>query len=150
MPTTANGFTYPAATATPDVPRDIQQLTTDLESKFGSVLAAPTSYTPTLTNVTGGTVLGRHWRIGKIGFIDIEITAGTATAVAAITASLPAGWTADATVGSAIAALRNTTTVSARVLPGGTVVNVTQADGTGFPASPALTSLRITGMVFLA
>lgn len=143
MPTTTNGFTYPAATATPDVPRDIQQLTTDLETKFAALLA-PTSYTPTLTNVSGGTVTGKWHQVGKKLTLHVDISAGTVTALGAITVSLPAGKTADTVIGSAGCGVRNATPLSVRIAASATALTIVQNDGTSLPAATSLVPTRIT------
>lgn len=149
MPTTSNGLTYPAATATPDVPRDIQQLATDLETKLGSLMAAPTTYAPTLTNVTTGTVTGRWWQVGKLLFLAIDITAGTVTALGAVTVTLPAGKISDTVLGSALSANRNGTVMSARVAAAATAITLVNADATSPAAATALAPTRITGMVLV-
>lgn len=149
MPTTTNGFTYPAATATPDVPRDIQQLATDIESKLGPATAAPATWTPTLTNVTGGTVTGRWVQIGKFLFIAIDLSAGTVTAAGAVTLTLPAGKTADTTLGSALSAVRNATPVSARIAATATAITLVDNAGASFAAGLSLVPTRITGMVLV-
>lgn len=49
------------------------------------------TYTPTLTNVTGGTVSAEYVRVRDKVWVEGNITAGTATAAGVITVSLPSG-----------------------------------------------------------
>ena len=76
-------------------------MTADAASTIGGVsgtsLAADrtawTAYTPTLTNITGGTVVGAYKLIGKTLYLRVHVTAGTYTANTVATYSLPAGLT---------------------------------------------------------
>lgn len=91
MPTTTNGLTYPAATATPDVPRDIQQLAVDVEAKVA--LGAMAAYVPTLSGWTigNGVMTGASMKQGRRRFGWAKLTFGTTTvaAAAAPKATLP-------------------------------------------------------------
>ena len=59
---------------------------------FGA-FGASTTYTPTTTNVTTPTATGRYIRYGRMGWFNVAISAGTATAANVITLTLPSGWT---------------------------------------------------------
>jgi hypothetical protein len=150
MPTTTNGLTYPAATATPNGPSAIQQLATDIETKLLSAPSSPTSFTPTLTNVSGGTLSAKHVKVGKEGRVYLEFSAGTVTATGVVTITLPSGWTADTNIGSALSAIRSTAPVSARVAGASTTILLVDGSGNSLTAGTSLVSLRITGSVLLA
>lgn len=92
------------------------------------------TYTPTLANVTGGTVAGAYQQFGKTMFLNLNITAGTATGAGPITISLPGSATALRLCN--VTALLNvggatTSTVSARITAGGAVVSVYETTAGG-------------------
>lgn len=90
MPTTTNlNITYPASS---DYVTNGAVAMGTIATGFDAFFGASTGYTPTTTNITGATVTGQYRRIGKIGQIWIQVTAGTATATGPITLSLPVGW----------------------------------------------------------
>lgn len=78
MPTTTRGFRYPASTDSPDVPRDIQNLATDVDTQFitGTVASRPAA----------GKVGRRHYDPAT-GILSLDI----GTAWVTTTPSAPAG-----------------------------------------------------------
>jgi hypothetical protein len=86
MPTTSKGFRYPLSSASPNVPADMQNLASDVDTFFG-VWA---DYTPT-TGFTNTTVTSAKWRRigGKTIQVEFLLTlSGTPTGTFAL--SLPA------------------------------------------------------------
>lgn len=90
MATTTNGFRYPVATDTPDVPRDVGNLAADVESKLGqnvvgATSGAWTSYAPAWTAATtnpvigNGSIVGAWKKIGRTVFWRVTITMGSTT-----------------------------------------------------------------------
>lgn len=71
MPATANGFRYPAATDTPDVPRDVGYLAADVESKLGTLAAGWTAYIPAIFDGTATTIAGQYKQVGKTVHVAI-------------------------------------------------------------------------------
>ena len=148
MPSTTNlGIVTP--TSNDYVTNGATAMTTmadDIDAFFG----APTTYTPTTTNVSGGTVTGRFTRMGKLGIISIGISAGTATASGVITVSLPSGWTTIA-VGQPLQGTSTAYAVfGAYAGSSGTTITITKdAAGTNWSAGNSLTAVRIMGRLFL-
>lgn len=102
------------------------------------------TYEPVLTNVTAGTADGSYMRIGNKGELHLEISAGTATAGAAVTFTLPPGWTC-ARVMPAPFLLQvggvSTTLTGGRVLAGGTTVTMyASTAGADFVAAASVVS----------
>lgn len=109
-----------------------------------AILSAGSSWTPTLTNVTGGTVSCSYQRWGKMVHVSIEFTAGTATAAGTVGLTMPGGSSALRTQG--LLAMNAGTLRSARV----TTTNITLAadtSGANFGAGASLVSTRINGWV---
>lgn len=82
--TTNRSYPYPASTAAPDVPADIQALATAVDTDVNAVFGAWTAYTPTWnasTNPTlgNGTIVGRYRRTGKTLDFAFELTIGSTT-----------------------------------------------------------------------
>lgn len=124
----------------------MQTLANGIDAYFGSLAL----YTPTLGNVTGGTVAGRYVRMGKLGFVLMSITAGTATANGVITISLPSGWTAASTSAQPIHASYSGVTY-AYVNGPVSVVSITKtATGTAFTAGDSVANTRVNGWFWLA
>lgn len=125
MPSTTNlSISYPAATAL--VSQGYQQIAdvaTGIDAYFGSW----TSYTPTGTNISSGAYTAAYKKVGKIGFVRINITGGTATAAGSVSVSLPSGWTPAAN-GGATAYSTTLGTLTAAIGTGGLV---TIYNGTG-------------------
>lgn len=91
MPTSTNlGLVTPAST---DFVMNGATNMTTLANGVDAFFGAPTVYTPTYTNVTTGAADARYRKIGRLGFVTIDMTGGTATAAGTISISLPAGWT---------------------------------------------------------
>lgn len=84
MPTTTNGLQYPAPSAAPNVPADIQALATTVDTAYGTV----TDYVPTLgwTNTTA--TVAKYQKIGKIVWVEFLLTL-TGTPVGTFSLSLP-------------------------------------------------------------
>jgi hypothetical protein len=149
MPNTTNlNITYPsssdfvAAGATA-----MGTIATGIDAFFGAF----TTYTPTLGNVSGGATSGRFVKIGKIGFFRATITAGTATATAAITISLPTGWSAQTAMNQIVDGANINSTYAVVLTGSPTVVTVYKdADATLFTATNSVASVRIQGWVELA
>lgn len=148
MPTTTNlGLTYPASTGyVTNGASDMGTLASGIDAFFG----AATTYSPTFTNVSGGTTSSRFTRMGKIGIFSVGFSAGTATALGSITVSLPSGWT---TVGviQVVPARNGNALCSAAVAASGTTVTVyADAAGASFAAAASLTGIRLNGWLMLA
>ncbi len=87
MPTTANkAFRYPVSTDTPDVPRDIGYLASDVDAAMVAYEAAWTAYTPnwsisagTAPSVGNGTLAGRWKQIGKLVVFHLRVVVGSTT-----------------------------------------------------------------------
>lgn len=91
MPTTTNlSITYPASSDyVTNGATAMGTIATGIDAFFGAL----TTYTPTTGNITGATATGYYVRLGKLGFVRIRVSAGTATAASYCTVSLPSGWT---------------------------------------------------------
>lgn len=145
MGTTTNlSITYPAPTdLVANGATDMQTIAEDIDDYFG----AWTSYTPTGTNITGGTYSAAYRRMGKIGMVRVNITAGTATAAGSVAVSLPSGWTPTANGG---ACAMNATSGLFTVLINASTSVLTVYNGTGvanFAAAASLTNTRIGPIV---
>lgn len=111
---------------------------------------APIGYTPTLTNVTGGTTAGQYQQTGKALTLAQQITVGTATAGAAITLSLPAGLTSAPYIQVVDAIGPVLTTVTAIVNASDTKVTVYKtAAGGNWVGADSLVNVRVNGVIFL-
>lgn len=142
MPNTTNlSIPYPNATDLVSLGYDqIADVATGIDGFFG----AWTSYTPTGTNISGGSYAAAYKKIGKIGFVRINITAGTATAAGSVAVTLPSGWTPAAN-GGATAYAPSAGTWTAAIGIGGTV---TIFNGTG-TANFALGATVVCRMQFV-
>lgn len=91
MPTSTNlGLVTPGSTSfVTNGASDMTTLANGIDAYWG----APTVYTPTYTNVTTGAADARYRKVGRVGFVTIQLSNGTATAAGTIDISLPAGWT---------------------------------------------------------
>lgn len=151
MPTTTNlGLTYPASSGyVTNGASDMGTLASNIDAFFG----APTTYTPTLTNVTSGTASGRYVRMGKLGLVSIGISAGTATAAGTISATLPSGWTTVAVI-QIVPAVQSTTTavvISVTAAASATTVVIrADAAGANFGLGASVVGVRLNGWLFLA
>lgn len=148
MPTSTNlGLVTPAST---DYVTAGATAMTTLANGIDGFFGAPTSYTPTLTNVSTGTVAGRFVKIGKLGLVSIGFSAGTATAAGTVTATLPAGWTTVA-ISQVIPARNGVAVSSAQAAASGTTVTIyADAAGNNFAGGASLTGIRLNGWVMLA
>lgn len=147
MPTTTNlSLTYPASTGyVTNGASDMGTLATDIDNLYGAL----TTYTPTLTNVTGGAATGRYRRLGKIGILHVQMTAGTATAAGPITISQPSGWTI-LTLG--VQALNATNGATGLVNAGSTGTTITVYASTAqanFALGASVAGIRVTGWLVL-
>jgi hypothetical protein len=135
---TSNDFVTNGATA-------MTTMADDIDAYFG----APTTYTPTTTNITGGTVTGRFTRMGKLGIISIGISAGTATAAGTVSCSLPSGWTT-AGVSQVLPAFNGTALISVNAAASSSTVTI-RADATGnnWTLGASVVGVRINGWLFL-
>lgn len=99
MGTTTNlGITFPESSGyVTNGATAMQTIANDVDDYFG----AWTAYTPTGTNISGGTYDAAYQKIGKLGFLRINITAGTATAAGSIAVTLPTGWSSTSNSGFA-------------------------------------------------
>lgn len=90
MPTTTDGFRFPAATDTPDAPRDIGNLAADVQSKLGvavpgAAAGAWQSYAVAWTAATtnpalgNGTLAGAWCKIGRTVFWRVQLVMGSTT-----------------------------------------------------------------------
>lgn len=84
MPTTSNmALRYPAASAAPNVPQDIQNLAADVDALGG----AWTAYSPiwsasgTQPVPNNGALTGNHRLIGKLAHVRITLTIGSTTTI---------------------------------------------------------------------
>lgn len=149
MPTTTNlGVTYPSSTDyVANGATAMGTIATGIDAFFGAF----TTYSPTLTNVTGGASTGRFVKIGKIGFFRATVTAGTATANGAITISLPSGWSIEASFNQIVDGANVNSCYAAIATGTPTVVSVFKdSDATVFSAGNSVASVRIQGWVELA
>lgn len=112
--------------------------------------AAWTSFTPTLTNVTGASGVGGAYKLmGKTLFFRMSVTGGTVTSGAsAVTLSLPASL-AGAGAAQPVTAI-NGAVIRASVGSGATVVSIADSAGANLATSTSLANLRITGMIEVA
>lgn len=91
MPTTTNGFPYPAGSDPHDVPYWMQQLAQAVDDATVGTAAfatAWTAFTPTIVGTASPTVDARYKQIGKTVFFRAEIVL-TAAVTAAMTFTLP-------------------------------------------------------------
>lgn len=125
MPNTTNlAIPYPNATDLVSLGYDqIADVATGIDAYFGSW----TSYTPTGTNISTGVYTAAYKKVGKIGFVRINITSGTATAAGSVSVTLPSGWTPAANGG----ATAYSTTLGTLTVGIGTGGLVTIFNGTG-------------------
>lgn len=147
MPTSANlSLVTPAST---DLVTNGATAMTTLANGIDAYYGAPLTYTPTLTNVSTGTAAGRYVRIGKLGFISVGFSAGTATAAGTIAVSLPAGWTT-VTVIQAVPAVNGSAVCTATAAASGTTVVIrADAAGSNFTLGAAVTGVRLNGWLWL-
>lgn len=147
MPTTTNlALTYPASTDfVVNGATAMGTIAIGIDNYFG----AATTYTPTLGNVTGGTVTGRFYKLGKLGFVHVQFTAGTATAAANVTATLPAGWSTLALGVQTLGATSGGALIFASAAAG-TITITSSAAGAAWTLGASVAGIRVTGWVMLA
>jgi hypothetical protein len=99
MPNTTNlSIPYPSASALVSLGYDqIADVATGIDDFYG----AWTGYTPTPGNISTGAFDCAYVRMGKIGFVRLNITNGTATGAGPVTLTLPTGWAPAANGGGA-------------------------------------------------
>lgn len=148
MPTSTNlSLVTPAST---DYVTNGATAMTTLANGIDAYYGNPLTYTPTFGNVTTGAGTGRYVRIGKLGFLSLGITAGTATAAGAITLTLPTGWTT-APVIQVMPCRNGNPLAAASVAASGTVVTVyTDAAANNFTLGASVTGIRLNGWLWLA
>lgn len=109
-----------------------------------ALVSATSSYTPTLGNVTTGTVTGNYTQLGKMVYLSLEITAGTVTSGAsAVTLTMPGGLTAARTQG--FTAMNAGLLRGARVTSG--TITLTDSAGANIAGATSLANTRINGWV---
>lgn len=147
MPTSTNlGLVTPAST---DYVTSGATAMTTLANGIDAYFGAATTYTPTLTNVTGGTVSGRFYKIGKLGFVHVFFSAGTATAAGNVTATLPAGWTTLAVGAQTLGATSGGGAIFASA--SATTITITSSPaGATWTLGASVAGIRVTGWVMLA
>lgn len=148
MPTSTNlSLVTPAST---DYVTNGATAMTTLANGIDAYYGAPLTYTPTLTNVTGGTTAGRYVRIGKLGFFSVGFSAGTATAAGTVTATLPSGWTTVAVI-QAVPAVNSAAVISVTAAASSTTVTIrADAAGNNWTLGASLTGVRLNGWLWLA
>lgn len=84
MPVTGNlSLRYPAASAAPNVPQDVQNLAADVDAIGGAWI----SYSPIWSSSgtqpvqNNGTLTGNYRQIGKIAFVRVVLTIGSTTTI---------------------------------------------------------------------
>jgi len=140
MPTTTNlGITYPSSSGfVTNGATDMGTIATTIDAFYG----AWTSYTPTLTNTTGGVVTGHYRKIGRLLYVRGHISAGTATIGGGLTASLPSTYT---TIDrqQPVPCSYNTAAVSAYASASATVINIRKdAAGTAWTGGNSYVGLN--------
>lgn len=121
----------------------MQTMADDIDGYWGAL----TAYTPTTTNVTGATTSGFYVRMGKLGFVFAQISAGTATANGSVSLSLPSGWTS--TRVSPLDGQRGTVTTTAFATAGTTITCHKDSDGTNFTLGDTVSTYRVVGWLEL-
>lgn len=113
-----------------------------------------TTYTPTTSNVTGGTPTGTYTIIDKVLHLAVNMVAGTATGAGSITIGLPAGLSAAASPSLQVAVGQIGATpalASARIAGGGTTVSCfADVAGNNWGAGAALSTYRLFATIQLA
>lgn len=107
-----------------------------------AILSAGSSWTPTLGNVTGGTVSCSYQRWGKMVYVSIEFTAGTVTAAGVVTLTTPGSSSAVRPQG--LVAMNGAVLRSGRVVTTSITVAADSA-GANFGAGASLVNTRING-----
>lgn len=107
-----------------------------------ALASAGTAWTPTLGNVTTGTVTATYTQVGKLVYVSVEFTAGTATAAAVVTLSTPASLSSVRTQG--LIAMNAGALRSARVTTT-TITLCADTAGANFGAGASLVNTRING-----
>lgn len=149
MPTSTNlGLVTPAST---DFVMNGATNMTTLANGVDAFFGAPTVYTPTFTNVTGGAGDFRYRKIGRLGFIIGDFSAGTATAAGVVNISLPAGWQ-NVAVLYPVSAFHTTTGVILCTAPtSGLVLNLySTAAGANWGAGASLSPVSFSAVLQLA
>lgn len=148
MPTSTNlSLVTPAST---DYVTNGATAMTTLANGIDAYFGAPSTYTPTTTNVTGPTASGRFVRMGKLGLIQVNLSAGTATAAGTITVTLPSGWTTVA-VSQVVPARNGSLLCTAYTAVSGTTITVhADASGNNWALGASVTGLRLNGWIMLA
>lgn len=148
MPTTTNlGIVTPASSDyVTNGAVAMQTMADDIDAYFG----APSTYTPTTTNVSGGAVTGRYIKMGNLGIVHINLSAGTATAAGSVSFSLPSGWTA-ISFAQVVPARNSNSLITAQTASPWTSITVwADEDGTNWGLGASLTGIRLNGWLFLA
>lgn len=146
MPTSTNlSLVTPAST---DFVMNGATNMTTLANGIDAYFGAWTSYTPTGTNISSGAYTAAYKKIGKIGFVRINITAGTATAAGSVSVTLPSGW-APAANGGATAYSTTLGTLTVAIGTGG-LVTIYNGTGVANFALGAAVSCRMQFVIELA
>lgn len=148
MPTSTNlGLVTPAST---DYVTAGATAMTTLANGIDGFFGAPSTYTPTTTNVTTPTASGRFVRMGKLGLVQVGFTAGTVTAAGTFTVTLPAGWTT-VNVSQVVPARNGSLLCTAYAAVSGTTITVhADASGNNWTLGAAVSGVRLNGWLFLA
>lgn len=107
-----------------------------------ALASAGTAFTPSFTNVTGGAATATYTQVGKLVYISVDITAGTATAAAACSFTLPGSVSAVRPQG--VFCMNVANLQAARVVTTSCTFYATAAGG-NFGAGASLVSTRING-----
>lgn len=147
MPTTPNlSLTYPASTDfVVNGATAMGTIAIGIDNYYG----AATTYTPTLGNTTGGAATGRFYKLGKLGFVHVQFTAGTTAAIGNVTATLPSGWSTLALGVQTLGATSGGGLIFASAATG-TITITSSAAGATWTAGASVAGIRVTGWVMLA
>jgi hypothetical protein len=145
---------WEVGTSTADLDGDPQQLGTAYLGTNPAIVdrttaAATITWTPTTTNVTGGAVSGWGVRTGNVFTFSIRVTAGTATAAAVVTFTLPTGFTAISGLNQLCHGFTNTVVLAYATNGAATATITASAAGAAFGAGASVVS-TVTGTVILA
>lgn len=145
MPNTPN-VSLPYPTSTDYVANgylDIENLATAVDNLYGATV----TYTPTLTNVTGGATTGQYLWNGKWLIVWATITAGTATAAGTVAISLPAGITSNGYL-QPCNGMRGSAVASAYVSSNSTTITCTaDAAGNNFTLGQTVSTYRVSALL---
>lgn len=120
-----------------------------LSTSAGELGTSWTTFTPTLTNVTGGTASGSYLQVGKTLFFNLNITAGTATAGGTISATFGGGGTSSGLI-QLCSAMVGVSIVTAHVSASDTKVTIySTTAGGAFTGGASVAQVRCSGVIEL-